>query len=130
MSSANSLLMASYNDISTVPFWKGLEDGDAYAGYRPSCLEPGVTDVIPTTPFPATDEMVHVANAQVAAVHALPEIPAPYSAVYHTWNEDPYGGGWHEWKAGYRLDEINEAYAAKAAGELIRGVIDFGLTPA
>ena len=30
----------------------------------------------------------------------------------------------------YRLDEINEAYAAKATGELIRGVIDFGVTPA
>ena len=30
----------------------------------------------------------------------------PYSAVYHTWNEDPYGGGWHEWKANYRLDQI------------------------
>ena len=30
----------------------------------------------------------------------------PYSAVYHTWNEDPYGGGWHEWKAEYRLDQI------------------------
>jgi Zn-dependent alcohol dehydrogenase len=27
----------------------------------------------------------------------------------------------------YRLDEINEAYADKAAGELIRGVIDFGV---
>jgi hypothetical protein len=43
----NSLLMASYNDISTVPFWKGLEDGARYQGYRPSCLEPGVTSVIP-----------------------------------------------------------------------------------
>jgi Zn-dependent alcohol dehydrogenase len=28
----------------------------------------------------------------------------------------------------YRLDEINEAYADKGAGELIRGVIDFGVT--
>jgi NDMA-dependent alcohol dehydrogenase len=28
----------------------------------------------------------------------------------------------------YRLDEINEAYADKASGELIRGVIDFGVT--
>jgi hypothetical protein len=56
--------------------------------------------------FPATDQMVQVANRQVASVHALPEIPMPYSAVYHSWNEDPYGGGWHEWKANYRLDEI------------------------
>jgi len=102
----NSLLMASYNDISTVPFWKGLEVGDPYQGYRPACLETGVKDVIPTTEFPATDEMVQIANRQVAAVHALPEIPMPYSAVYHTWNEDPYGGGWHEWKANRRLDEV------------------------
>jgi hypothetical protein len=102
----NSLLMASYNDISTVPFWKGLENGEPYQGYRPSCLEPGVKDIVPATEFPATDEMIQVANRQVAQVHALPELPLPYSAVYHTWNEDPYGGGWHEWKANYRLDEV------------------------
>lgn len=102
----NSLLMASYNDISTVPFWKGLETGKAFEGYKPSCLEPGVTQIVPLTEFPATEEMVYVANRQVAQVHALPEIPQPYSAVYHSWNEDPYGGGWHEWKANYRLDEV------------------------
>ena len=28
----------------------------------------------------------------------------------------------------YRLDEINQAYADKAAGELIRGVLDFGVS--
>jgi monoamine oxidase len=102
----NSLLMASYNDISTVPFWKGLESGAPYQGYRPSCLEKGVTNVMPKTEFPATTQMVEIANRQVAEVHALPDLPMPYSAVYHTWNEDPYGGGWHEWKANYRLDEI------------------------
>lgn len=102
----NSLLMASYNDISTVPFWKGLEKGAPYEGYRPACLPAGVDDVIPTMEFPPTLEMVQVANQQVAAVHALPGLPMPYSAAYHTWNEDPYGGGWHEWKADYRLDEV------------------------
>jgi hypothetical protein len=104
----NSLLMASYNDISTVPFWKGLEKGEPYRGYRPRCLEPGVkdTEIVPKREFPATDEMIQVANRQVAQVHGLPEIPMPYSAVYHTWNEDPYGGGWHEWKANYRLDQV------------------------
>src|SRR3984957_4742036 len=54
----NSLLMASYNDISTVPFWKGLENGEPYQGYRPSCLEPGGEKIVPTTEFPVTDEMV------------------------------------------------------------------------
>ncbi|MBW8879422.1 MAG: FAD-dependent oxidoreductase [Acidobacteria bacterium] len=102
----NSLLMASYNDISTVPFWKGLDLGTPYEGYRPSCLEPGVNRILPQMEFPATEQMVEVANKQVAALHALPELPMPYSAVYHTWSEDPYGGGWHEWKAAYRLDEV------------------------
>jgi monoamine oxidase len=102
----NSLLMASYNDLSTVPFWKGLEQGDEYPGYIPSCLEPGVTEVMPKRQYAATKEMVEIANHQVAELHSVPSLPMPYSAVYHTWNEDPYGGGWHEWKAGYRLDEI------------------------
>ncbi|HMG05644.1 MAG TPA: FAD-dependent oxidoreductase, partial [Chthoniobacterales bacterium] len=113
----NSLLMASYNDISTVPFWKGLEEGKAFEGYKPSCLEPGVTHIVPPMEFPATEEMVYVANRQVAQVHALPEIPPPYSAVYHSWNDDPYGGGWHEWKAGQRLDEIMCRMRKPVAGE-------------
>lgn len=102
----NSLLMASYNDISTVPFWKGLEDGEPFKGYRPSCIEPGVEEIVPPMPYCATDEMVHVANKQLGEVHAMQEIPQPYSAVFHDWSGDPYGGGWHEWKANYRLDEI------------------------
>jgi len=102
----NSLLMASYNDIGTVPFWKGLEDGEPYKGYRPSCIEPDAKEMMLKTEFPATVDMVTLANKQVAEVHALTEIPMPYSTVYHSWNEDPYGGGWHEWKANFRLDEI------------------------
>jgi lysine 2-monooxygenase len=102
----NSLLMASYNDLGTVPFWKGLENGEPYDGYRPSCLEPGVGRIVPTTEFAATEAMIQVANRQVAQVHGLPEIPMPYSAIYHSWNEDPYGGGWHEWKANCRLDQV------------------------
>jgi lysine 2-monooxygenase len=102
----NSLLMASYNDIGTVPFWKGLETGKPYIGYRPSCG--GDDQLLNKAPvdLPATDQMVRIAHKQVEEVHGLPEIPLPYAAVYHSWNEDPYGGGWHEWKAGVRLDEI------------------------
>jgi len=100
----NSLLMASYNDIGTVPFWKGLEEGKPYCGYTPSCG--ANTGTLAPGNLPATDQMVRIAHKQVEEVHGLPEIPPPYAAVYHSWNEDPYGGGWHEWKAGFRLDEI------------------------
>lgn len=103
--SLNSLLMASYNDMSTVPFWKGLERGKAYQGYVPPGLSVEAA-VPPLTGFRATAEMVDVANRQIAQVHALPQVADPYAAIYHSWNEDPYGGGWHEWKANYRLDQI------------------------
>jgi hypothetical protein len=104
----NSLLMASYNDISTVPFWKGLEAGEPFKGFVPACHEAGVTmdNIIVPTKNRATEEMVSVANRQLAEVHAQQEIPQPYSAVYHDWSSDPYGGGWHEWKANYRIDQI------------------------
>ncbi len=104
----NSLMMASYNDISTVPFWKGLEEGDPFEGHKPACMpedEKG-EPIVPKMEHQITDEMVRIANEQVAEVHAQKELPPPYSAVYHDWSSDPYGGGWHEWKANYRLDEI------------------------
>lgn len=102
----NSLLMVSHNDTSAVSFWKGLEKGEPYTGYVPSCLETSLQKVVPRTEFSATEEMIQTANRQVAKVHGLPEIPMPYSTIYHNWNEDPYGGGGHKWKANYRLDQI------------------------
>lgn len=100
----NSLLMASYNDIGTVPFWKGLENGEPYKGYAPSCG--AQSGCLTPDELPATDQMVRIAHKQVEEVHGIPEIPLPYAAAYHSWNGDPYGGGWHEWKAGFRLDQI------------------------
>ncbi|MFT5453776.1 MAG: hypothetical protein ACI9K2_000250 [Myxococcota bacterium] len=100
----NSLLMASYNDISTVPFWKGLEAGDPFVGRAPACT--GGVETGPEMETPATAEMVAIANKQVGEVHAMPQVPEPYAAVYHDWSGNPYGGGWHEWKANFRLDEV------------------------
>lgn len=102
----NSLMMASYNDISTVPFWKGLEDGEPFKGFKPACMPESENEIVPKMEYQISDEMVRIANEQVAEVHSQKELPKPYSAVYHDWSGDPYGGGWHEWKANYRLDEV------------------------
>ncbi|WP_109514511.1 flavin monoamine oxidase family protein [Pseudomonas ovata] len=104
----NSLLMASYNDLGTVPFWKGLEDGPLFTGFTPASLAGRIKaeHVVPRTEFAVSDEMVKVAQMQVTRLHDQVELPAPYSAVYHAWDSDPYGGGWHEWKANYRIDQI------------------------
>jgi monoamine oxidase len=102
----HSLLMASYNDIGTVPFWKGLEDGKPFQGYVPSSLSCATEQVVLKHQFQITEDMVATAHQQVTTLHNQQQLPPPYSAVYQEWGDDPYGGGWHEWKANYRLDQI------------------------
>jgi monoamine oxidase len=50
--------------------------------------------------------MVEAAQAQVCELHGQINVPQPYSAIYHDWSEDPFGAGWHEWKAGVRFDTL------------------------
>ena len=104
----NSLLMASYNDIETIPFWKGLEKGKEFVGYQPNQTECKYEDhkIVPQHEYQITQEMVDTAQFQISVLHNQKGLPTPYSAVYQEWSANPYGGGWHEWKAGYRIDEI------------------------
>lgn len=104
----NSLLMASYNDIGTIPYWKGLEKGEHYQGYMPAYGAQGYTEneIVPKNQYQITTGMVEAAHRQIQALHNQKALPMPYSAIYQEWGDDPYGGGWHEWKANYRLDEI------------------------
>ncbi|MEE3622688.1 FAD-dependent oxidoreductase [Nitrospirillum sp. BR 11752] len=122
-----SLLMASYNDITTVPFWKGLEHGPPFVGRRPKNVTPLAKEeaaatgddqrVVPLAECIATDAMVSSAHRQILEVHGLVDVDQPYSAIYHDWSGDPYGGGWHEWKAGFRynllMPKIRQPLAAE-----------------
>ena len=100
----NSLMMVSYNDLGSVPFWKALEEGDPFPVGRNPFASPSPSG--PDTGFPITRQMVEAAQAQVREVHGLDFVPRPYAAAYHDWSDDPYGGGWHAWKAGFRFWEI------------------------
>lgn len=102
----NSLLMASYNDIETIPFWKGLEKGTPFKGYQTGNLSCNDEDIVISNEFQITEDMVEIAQRQIETLHNQKELPKPYSAVYQEWSDDPYGGGWHEWKANYRIDKI------------------------
>ena len=105
----NSLLMVSYNDLGSVPFWKALEAGEPFEGRADS---PGVRhlgageEIVPRHRFQISRQMVEAAQEQVREVHGLKFVPEPYTAVYHDWGDDPYGAGWHAWKAGKRFWDI------------------------
>ncbi|MFP2927735.1 flavin monoamine oxidase family protein [Pyxidicoccus sp. 3LG] len=151
----NSLMMVSYNDLGSVPFWKALEEGEPFEGNLNSFVTPVQTAptqvggaaaeeplrdtaapgespaAAPEVPmegdgirqplrpaaaltvrsvrkhrFTITRQMVAAAQEQVREVHGLKFVPEPYTAVYHDWSADPYGAGWHAWKAGFKFWEI------------------------
>ena len=63
----NSLLMASYNDISTVPFWKGSENDDPFDGYDNEFLPTG-TKPMDLGHNLVTKGMIELATSQLASV--------------------------------------------------------------
>lgn len=97
-----SLLMASYSDIESVPFWRGLEGNDRYN--RPKDIYKGHPKG-----YRASKIMVQEAHRQVMRIHGQTELPLPTSAAYFDWADSPYGGAWHAWKPGYKYDEIIDA---------------------
>jgi monoamine oxidase len=97
-----SLLMASYNDLRSVPFWKAFENDPPFIGKESTRSKPQVlrqTD-------PATTGMVKMAQRLVREIHGLRSLPQPYTAIFHDWSQDPFGAGWHAWKAGIRYDRV------------------------
>ena len=101
----SSLLMASYNDIGTVPFWKATENDEPFHGHPTPFIRPGEHPV-PPSHEPVTVGMVCLAQNQLREMHGQVSLPPPYTAIYHDWTDDPYGGGWHEWKAGVRYMDV------------------------
>jgi lysine 2-monooxygenase len=112
----SSLLMASYNDIGTVPFWKGTENDEPFLGHDNGFLRANEKPV-PMGHMPATKGMVEFAQQQVREMHGQVNLPDPYTALYHDWSDDPYGGGWHEWKAGVKYYEVMPAIRKPVSSE-------------
>lgn len=123
-----SIILASFNDMRTVSFWKPLEDphnhllefsplnGKASTDSQTSddveLFEPDwevlgddMRSLLEDVPRPPK-YMVEHALAQLKEVHQLDEIPQPYYAAFRNWNHEPYGGGYHAWKARFKVGEV------------------------
>lgn len=106
---SHSLFLSSYNDMRTVTFWKALDE-------HPVRFEPRSTQLVSAAQVAQSSavvsnlaSLVMVAEAmnQVRELHG-PDmvIPAPYVALYKDWTDDPYGGGYHAWKAVYSVKDV------------------------
>ena len=107
-SDGHSLLLGSYNDMSTVPFWEGLSK-------HPELFQVRITDktdpeeaegLRKLTNVQATKIMINEIMHQLKEVHNSKKIPDPYVTWYKDWTRDPFGGGYHAWKAGYSVKDV------------------------
>jgi monoamine oxidase len=103
---SHSLLLGSYNDMGTVTFWKALSDDsrkfDAKATERIS-LETARS----LASVQASQLMVNEVIDELRELHG-PDVtvPEPYVTWFKDWSEDPFGGGYHAWKAGFPVKDV------------------------
>jgi monoamine oxidase len=123
-------LTMSYNDASSVGFWAGLAQPrrkrDPKLGLIQRNPEDQHHDFV-RQPLPeqapakdlysrrlrhnwdthkATAAMVHEMHRQLVQMHDVAYAPDPVDAAFIDWSADPYGGGVHLWKRGYKSWEV------------------------
>lgn len=85
-STGEGLMLASYSDGQSVPFWSALMNPDGH--------EHQLTSDVPE---PARREI----GRQLSEMHGT-DIPNPKSGIFVNWSVAPYGGGWHAWQPGWQ----------------------------
>lgn len=132
----SSLLLASYNDMRTVDYWKPLEIPDSGKEYLKNSksfhdkrenekFSPKFSNFFTKEDFDrvepeykeAPERMVNHSLAQLKELHGLKEIPQPFTTIYENWNDDPFGGGYHAWKARYDVSYVMKFMRQPVDGE-------------
>jgi monoamine oxidase len=105
----HSLFLAAYNDMDPVAFWGPLEHGRGITYKKfPTRSIRSVTkqqlDELQSTEAP--EVIVAEAMKQVRELHGDENIPDPYAAYFKDWSVDPFGAGYHAWKAATDVKSI------------------------
>lgn len=102
-----AVILASYDDGRNVGFWDGLRGNPDLPTFPDDTAE--MARVSPTDPrwsqFPAPKRMVETVHRQLLELHGLDDAPQPYSAAFHNWGVDPYGGGVNYWNVNVNVLE-------------------------
>ncbi|MGG7664543.1 flavin monoamine oxidase family protein [Dyadobacter sp. BHUBP1] len=96
----NSMLLGSYGDMETETFWKALSDDTVL--FKVSAAESAsLAELKALEREQATQLMVNEIMNQLRELHGADvEIPEPYVTYFRDWSDDPFGAGYHAWKAG------------------------------
>lgn len=102
----NSMLLGSYGDMETETFWKALSD-DTLLFKVKAARSASLEELHQFDDVQATQLMVNELMNQLRELHG-PEvaIPDPYVTWFRDWSDDPYGAGYHAWKAGFSVEDV------------------------
>lgn len=104
----HSLLLGSYGDMETETFWKVLSEDRVLFTVRPT-KSASLAELRELNDVQATRMMVNEVMNQLREVHGPDvNIPEPYVTWFKDWTDEPFGAGYHAWKAGYNVKNVME----------------------
>ena len=99
-----------YDDGTDLDYWAGLRDSTS----TPHLNDPAVLseefDLPDWSSMTAPKRMVDEVHRQLMEMHGVKDpsaVPAPYTAAYRDWGEDPFGGGANFWQVGAQSFEVS-----------------------
>ena len=98
----HSLLLASYNDMRTVNFWKSMIRSNDNKFIRHDEIKSKNNNLElfnEKYSDEVTNVMVEESINQLEELHDI-KIPKPYASLVKDWSKDPFGGGYHAWHTG------------------------------
>lgn len=102
----NSMLLGSYGDMETETFWKALSDDKVLFEVKAS-KSASLKELHQLDDVQATKLMVGELMNQLRELHGdLVTIPEPYVTYFKDWTDEPFGAGYHAWKAGYSVEKV------------------------
>jgi hypothetical protein len=102
----NSMLLGSYGDMETETFWKALSDDKILFKVKAS-KSASLKELHELDSVQASQMMVNEVMNQLRELHGPDvEIPDPYVTYFRDWSYDPFGAGYHAWKAGYEVKNV------------------------
>ncbi len=100
-----------YDDGTDLDYWAGLRDSTS----TPHLNDPAVLseefDLPEWSSMTAPKRMVDEVHRQLMEMHGVKDptaVPAPYSAAYRDWGEDPFGGGANFWQVGVQSFDVSQ----------------------
>ena len=102
----HSMLLGSYGDMETETFWKALSDDKVLFEVR-ATKSASLKEVQKLNDVQASQMMVDEVINQLRELHGPNvTIPDPYITWFKDWTDDPFGAGYHAWKAGYSVKDV------------------------